>query len=133
MPEERMNETKENTRENTRERKGAFGSGELIAYANERDGKMQAQISSFEKGLEIYPGISVIRVRGRRSSLTILEDYTPIVSKVDGDVDLIGKESFHTLKNIQGFFCHVHNVFFLILNETARPGEGAPEDEREEV
>jgi hypothetical protein len=96
-----------------------FSAADTAAYASERDGKMQAQVSSFENGLEIYRGVSIIRVRGRRSNLTILEDYTPIVSKVDGDVEFIGRDTHRVLKGIKGFFCHVHNVFFLILNETA--------------
>jgi hypothetical protein len=115
-----MGETETNERAKGRER--LFSAADLRAYADERDGKMQAQISSFANGLEIYRGISVIRVRGRNANLLILEDYTPIVSKLDGDVDLIGKGLYHTLKGIRGFFCHVHNVFFLILNETAIAG-----------
>jgi hypothetical protein len=105
----------------------AFSAADTAAYASERDGKMQVQISSFEKGLEIQRGISVIRIRGHNSNLTILEDYTPIVSKVDGDVEFIGRDTHRTLKNIKGFFCHVHNVFFLILNETAVAGKAAKE------
>jgi hypothetical protein len=105
----------------------------MAAYASERDGKMQAQVSSFENGLEIFKGISVIRIRGRNSNLTILEDYTPIVSKVDGDVEFIGRGTRRALKNIKGFFCHVHNVFFLILNETAGAAlKAAPESGGEE-
>jgi hypothetical protein len=112
-----MSET--GTNESAKNRGPAFSGADLLAYAKERDGKMQAQISSFEKGLEIHRGISAIRIRGRNANLMILEDYTPIVSKLDGDVDLIGKDTYHTLRGVRGFFCHVHNVFFLILNETA--------------
>jgi hypothetical protein len=97
----------------------SFTAAEMAAYASERDGKMQAQVSSFENGLEIYRGISVIRIRGKDTNLTILEDYTPIVSKVDGDVEFLGRDTHRALKGIKGFFCHVHNVFFLILNEAA--------------
>jgi hypothetical protein len=96
----------------------AFTAVDAAAYARIRDGKMQAQVSSFENGLEIYRGISVIRIRGRGTNLTILEDYTPIVSKVDGDVEFIGRDTHRSLKGVKGFFCHVHNVFFLILNES---------------
>jgi hypothetical protein len=124
-----MGETE--TNEGAKGRERLFAAADLRAYADERDGRMQAQISSFEKGLEIYRGISVIRVRGRNSNLMILEDYTPIVSKLDGDVDLIGRDFYHTLKGIRGFFCHVHNVFFLILNETAIAG--AADEGRDEL
>jgi hypothetical protein len=97
-----------------------FAAADIEAYAGEREGKMQAQISSFENGLEIYRGISVIRVRGRESNLTVLEDYTPTVSKVSGDVEFIGRDTHKVLKGVTGFFCLVHNVFFLILNEVGR-------------
>ncbi|MDR1329996.1 MAG: hypothetical protein LBK23_10385 [Oscillospiraceae bacterium] len=98
---------------------------ELEQYARARAGRIQAQVSSFENGLEIFKEISMVRVRNKKNSLTILEDYTPVVAKVDGSVEFIGRDVYHELKNIKGFLCHVHNVFFLILNEhgLASPAE----------
>jgi hypothetical protein len=93
-----------------------FAAADIEAYAGERDGKMQVQVSSFENGLEIHRGISVIRIRGRETNLTILEDYTPIVGRMEGDAEFIGRDTHRSLKGVTGFFCHVHNVFFLILN-----------------
>jgi DNA polymerase/3'-5' exonuclease PolX len=99
---------------------------ELEQYARSRRGKIQAQISSFERGLEIFKDISMVRVKNKKNALTILEDYTPVVAQVNGDVQLIGRDIFHELKNVKGFLCHVHNVFFLIQNER---GLVAPEKE----
>jgi hypothetical protein len=90
---------------------------ELEAYARERVGRIQAQVSSFENGLEIFKNISMVRVKNKKSSLTILEDYTPVVGMVDGEVEFIGRDVYHSLKGVKGFLCHVHNVFFLIQNE----------------
>jgi hypothetical protein len=99
---------------------------ELEQYARSRAGKIQAQVSSFEKGLEIFKDISMVRVKNRKNSLTILEDYTPVVSQVDGDVEFIGRDIFHVITGVRGFLCHVHNVFFLIQNERrlVSPKEG---------
>ncbi|MDR0906955.1 MAG: hypothetical protein LBN00_12435 [Oscillospiraceae bacterium] len=101
---------------------------ELEAYARARVGRIQAQVSSFENGLEIFKNISMVRVKNRKSSLTILEDYTPVVGMVDGDVEFIGRDVYYSIKGVKGFLCHVHNVFFLIQNEQ---GLVTPEEEEE--
>jgi hypothetical protein len=101
---------------------------ELEQYARSRAGRIQAQVSSFENGLEIFKDISMVRVKNKKNSLTILEDYTPVVAKVDGDVEFIGRDIFYEVKNIKGFLCHVHNVFFLILNERGLASPAAADE-----
>lgn len=105
---------------------------ELEIYARSRAGRIQAQVSSFENGLEIFKDISMVRVKNRKNSLTILEDYTPVVSQVDGDVEFIGRDIYHVMTGVRGFLCHVHNVFFLIKNEGGlmTPREEAQRAER---
>ena len=94
---------------------------QLRAYAEGGTGRIQAQISSFKDGLQTFEDLNIVRVRGKKSRLLIMEDYTPVIGEVDGDIDLIGRESYQTLKNVKGFFCHEHNVFFLLLRETNKP------------
>jgi hypothetical protein len=102
---------------------------QLRAYAEGGTGRIQAQISSFKEGLQKFDDLNIVRVRGKKARLLIMEDYAPIIGEVDGDVDLIGRESYQTLKNVKGFFCHEHNVFFLLLRENTKPVEEIAEDE----
>ena len=94
---------------------------QLRAYAEGGSGRIQAQISSFKEGLQTFQELNIVRVRGKKARLLIMEDYTPVIGEVDGDIDLIGRETYQTLKNVKGFFCHEHNVFFLLLKETTKP------------
>jgi hypothetical protein len=80
-------------------------------------GRMQVQVSNFKDGLQVLEGISIVRVRGRSTRLLIMEDYMPVVGEIEGSLDFIGKEGVTTLEDIRGFFCHEHNVFFLLLRE----------------
>ena len=100
---------------------------QLRAYAEGGSGRIQAQISSFKEGLQTFEDLNIVRVRGKKARLLIMEDYAPVIGEVDGDIDLIGRESFQTLKNVKGFFCHEHNVFFLLLKETLKPQEPTEE------
>ena len=100
---------------------GLSGS-QLEEYAARSGGRIQAQISSFENGLQIFRNISIVRIKSDRVNLLILEDYMPILGEIDGDVDLIGRTEFYSLKGVKGFFCHEHNVFFLLLKESADVG-----------
>lgn len=87
----------------------------LVDYAESGSGRIQAQVSSFQHGLQIYKDINIVRIRGVDSNLLIMEDYMPIIGQIDGRVDFIGKESMITLEKVKGFFCHEHNVFFLLV------------------
>ena len=105
---------------------------QLRAYAEGGTGRIQAQISSFKEGLQKFDDLNIVRIRGKKARLLIMEDYAPIIGEVDGDVDLIGRENYHTLKNVKGFFCHEHNVFFLLLRETMKPDTRAEDEENED-
>jgi hypothetical protein len=96
---------------------------QLRDYAISGGGRIQAQISSFKSGLQTFEDLNIVRVRGKKARLLIMEDYMPVIGEIDGDLDLIGRESYHTLTNVKGFFCHEHNVFFLLLKETTKPDD----------
>jgi hypothetical protein len=103
-----------------RQRSRALLDVQMQEYIARSGGKLQVQISSFEKGLQKYSGINIIRVHSAKSNLMILEDYMPIIGEIDGDLEIISKEEITTLKGVRGFFCHKHNVFFLLLKEKGK-------------
>jgi hypothetical protein len=99
---------------------------DIREYGESGGGRIQAQVSSFKDGLQIYKGVNIVRVRGKQARLLIMEDYLPVIGEVDGDIDFIGRGFFHTLRSVHGFFCHEHNVFFLLLREERKkPGSAA--------
>lgn len=80
---------------------------------------MEVRVSSFENGLEVYRNVHIIRVKSAKYNLLIMEDYLPVIGKIDGSVSFVGEEKEHSIENIQGFFCHKHNVFSLLIKESS--------------
>lgn len=78
---------------------------------------MEVRVSSFENGLEVYQNVHLIRVKSAKYNLLIMEDYLPVIGKIDGSVNFVGEEQEYSFENIQGFFCHKHNVFSLLIKE----------------
>lgn len=78
---------------------------------------MEVRVSSFENGLEVYQNVHLIRVKSAKYNLLIMEDYLPVIGKIEGSVSFVGEEKEYALENIQGFFCHKHNVFSLLIKE----------------
>ncbi|MDR1013785.1 MAG: hypothetical protein LBL86_02225 [Coriobacteriales bacterium] len=99
-------------------------SSQVREYLASSTSRIQVQISSFAEGLQVIRDVSIVRVRGRESRLLIMEDYMPIIGEIDGAIDVIGKDFYQTFEPIQGFFCHEHNVFFLLLREQQIRGDG---------
>lgn len=78
---------------------------------------MEVRVSSFENGLEVYHNVQLIRVKSAKYNLLIMEDYLPVIGQIDGSVSFVGEEKEYSIENIQGFFCHKHNVFSLLIKE----------------
>ncbi len=78
---------------------------------------MEVRVSSFENGLQVYQDIKMIRVKSKKYNLLIMEDFVPIIAEINGSITILGKKQEMVLENIQGFFCHRHNVFSLLLKE----------------
>jgi hypothetical protein len=95
-------------------------SSQIREYVAGSDGRIQVQVSSLADGLQIIKNVCIVRVRGNASRLLIMEDYMPIIGEILGGVDIIGKDFYKTLEPVNGYFCHDHNVFFLLLRDDAQ-------------
>lgn len=83
---------------------------------------MEVRVSSFENGLQVYSDIQLIRIKSTKYNLLIMKDYMPIIGKVEGKISFVGEDQEVVLEDIQGFFCHKHNVFSLLLKENSYVG-----------
>ncbi|MDR2106094.1 MAG: hypothetical protein LBP24_01645 [Coriobacteriales bacterium] len=111
------NSTK-STRKHSRDKLDNLGlSAQYDDYASHSSGRIQVQVSSFKDGLQVFSKVSIVRIRSRDTNLLIMEDYMPVIGEIEGSVDFIGKDFVKTLKDVRGFFCHDHNVFFLLLKD----------------
>lgn len=83
---------------------------------------MEVRVSSFENGLQVYSNIELIRVKSNKYNLLIMKGYMPVIGEIHGSISIKGEEQDITLDDIQGFFCHKHNVFSLLIKENAHVG-----------
>ena len=75
------------------------------------------KIFSLLNGIEKYSDIKLIRIKSKDYNLLIMDDYLPIIGRVDGMIEFETAEKNKTLKNIQGYYIHKNNEFNLILKE----------------
>lgn len=80
-------------------------------------GKITANTFSMSEGAKEYIGLKGIRIKSKDYNLLIMEDYLPLIGKVEGDVTFIGEDETTTLDNIVGFYRHSHNNFELLIKE----------------
>ena len=78
---------------------------------------MTANIISVRDGVKIIHQVSLIRVISKEYNLLIMEDYLPVIGEIDGTVTILGEEGEYKLEQVQGFFCHRHKEFSLMLGE----------------
>ncbi len=81
-----------------------------------RPGKIRARVLDEVNGCQVLEHIRAVRIRSREYSLLVMEDYTPTLGSIDGDVIFVGEEET-ALRHIQGFYKHQQNEFSLLIRE----------------
>ena len=87
---------------------------------NEQTGKvakMKVKILNIQKGLKTYDNVSIIKIKSKKSNLSIMEDYLPVIGEINGDVEIISIDNFVKLTNIIGYYMLKHNEFKLFIKE----------------
>lgn len=79
--------------------------------------KIKAKIVSMENGLQEYKEIEMIRVKSEHHSLLILQNYMPLLGRMDGYVDLVLKDETLRIQNVKGYYMHKQNEFSLLVEE----------------
>lgn len=79
--------------------------------------KIKEKIVSIEKGLQEYEEIEMIRVKSSDHTLLILENYMPLLGRLDGYVELVFEDKTLRFNDIQGYYMHKKNEFSLLVQE----------------
>ena len=79
--------------------------------------KIKAKIVSMENGLQEFEDIEMIRVKGENHSLLILQNYMPLLGRLDGYVDLVLKDETLRIQDVQGYYMHKQNEFSLLVEK----------------
>lgn len=75
------------------------------------------KIFTISEGLDIKDNIKLIRIKSKDYNLLIMEDYLPIIGKIEGNIDFESDENSFKLENVKGYYMHRNNTFNFILNE----------------
>ncbi len=80
-------------------------------------GKIVARIIDAQSGLRILSGVYAIRMMDEGVRRLFMNDYTPTLGSVIGDVTLLSDKGEEVFQNIKGFYKLQHNVFTLLVEE----------------
>ena len=81
------------------------------------ESRIKAKIVSIEKGLQEYDKIEMIRVKSADHTLLILQNYMPLLGRLDGYIDLVFENETIRFNNMHGYYMHKKNEFSLLVQE----------------
>ncbi len=80
-------------------------------------GKINATVLGMEEGLRNFTGVDMIRIKSGDYTILIMEDYMPVIGRVDGSVEIVEGEKVSAFPSIHGFYTHRKNMFELLIKE----------------
>ena len=84
-------------------------------------GSIHARIIDPKQGLQVIEGVFAIRILSRKYRLLIMEDYTPMLGKVEGDVVVLAADKEIAYRDIHAFYKLQHNEFTLLIDDEMVP------------
>ena len=76
-------------------------------------------------GLTVHDNVKLIRVKNRTNSYLIMEDHSPIIGKIDGNVTILSENDSEEVLSIKGYFMHKNNTFEFIIQERLNDGKAS--------
>ncbi len=99
----------------------------------ENRGKMTARVVGLDSGMQEYTGVSIIRIKSRYYNLLIMEDYTPSIGEIEGEVTIVSDTESVKLENIRAFYLHKKNVFRIMIRDQKEEATQKEETQKEEA
>lgn len=78
-------------------------------------GRIVARVIDAQSGLRVIDGIYAIRMHDEDVRKVFMNDYTPTIGKIMGDVTFLTDKGEEALKRIRGFYKLQHNMFTLLI------------------
>ncbi len=80
--------------------------------------EIKACIYSIQDGLTEIEHVDFIRLKSRRYSLLIMEDYMPMLGELEGSMDIQAEGQIYRWPQVKGYYIHQKNLFRLMIKET---------------
>ena len=82
-------------------------------------GKITATVLGIDEGFQKFEQVDMIRIKSEKYTLLIMDDYMPVIGRIDGMVEIVSGEDTRSFQPIRGFYTHRKNTFELLIKEDA--------------
>lgn len=82
-------------------------------------GKITATVLGIDEGFQKFEQVDMIRIKSEKYTLLIMDDYMPVIERIDGMVEIVSGEDTRSFQPIHGFYTHRKNTFELLIKEDA--------------
>ena len=82
-------------------------------------GKITATVLGIDEGFQKFEQVDMIRIKSEKYTLLIMDDYMPVIGRIDGTVEIVSGEDTRSFQPIHGFYTHRKNTFELLIKEDA--------------
>ena len=82
-------------------------------------GKITAIVLGIDEGFQKFEQVDMIRIKSEKYTLLIMDDYMPVIGRIDGMVEIVSGEDTRSFQPIHGFYTHRKNTFELLIKEDA--------------
>ena len=82
-------------------------------------GKITATVLGIDEGFQKFVQVDMIRIKSEKYTLLIMDDYMPVIGRIDGMVEIVSGEDTRSFQPIHGFYTHRKNTFELLIKEDA--------------
>ena len=82
-------------------------------------GKITATVLGIDEGFQKFEQVDMIRIKSEKYTLLIMDDYMPVIGRIDGMVEIVSGEDTRPFQPIHGFYTHRKNTFELLIKEDA--------------
>ena len=82
-------------------------------------GKITATVLGIDEGFQKFEQVDMIRIKSEKYTLLIMDDYMPVIGRIDGLVEIVSGEDTRSFQPIHGFYTHRKNTFELLIKEDA--------------
>jgi len=76
---------------------------------------IRACIYSIKDGLTEIQHVDRIRIKSKRYSLLIMEDYMPMLGEIDGNLAIEAEGRIYEWNQVEGYYIHQKNLFRLMI------------------
>ena len=81
--------------------------------------KITATVLGIDEGFQKFEQVDMIRIKSEKYTLLIMDDYMPVIGRIDGMVEIVSGEDTRSFQPIHGFYTPRKNTFELLIKEDA--------------